>query len=83
MEPLEYTLVPAAMMLFYLYEKGYLYEPPDGIVDFMDELESEFIEILKKRFSQMDLEFTGYDLSVNSVISEKLITVLTVGGVIA
>jgi len=53
MEPLEYTLVPAAMMLFhiYLYEKGYLDEPPDGIVDFMDELESEFIEILKKRFS--------------------------------
>ena len=43
MEPLEYTLVPAAMMLFhiYLYEKGYLDEPPDGIVDFMDELESD------------------------------------------
>ncbi len=53
MEPLEYTLVPAAMILFhiYLYEKGYLDEPPDGIVDFMDELESEFIEKLKKRFS--------------------------------
>ncbi|MCX5873336.1 MAG: hypothetical protein NTY51_08905 [Deltaproteobacteria bacterium] len=53
MKPLEYTLVPAAMMLFhiYLYEKGYLDEPPDGIVDFMDELEPEFIEILKKRFS--------------------------------
>jgi len=53
MEPLEYTLVPAAMMLFhiYLYEKGYLDEPPDGIVDFMDELESEFIAVLMKRFS--------------------------------
>jgi len=37
----------------YLYEKGYLDEPPDGIVDFMDELEPEFIETLKKRFSKI------------------------------
>ena len=53
MKPTEYTLVPAAMMLFhiYLYEKGYLDEPPDGIVDFMDKLEPVYIDYLKEQFS--------------------------------
>jgi hypothetical protein len=52
-EALEYTLVPTAMRLLYifLYEKGYLLEPPDRMIDFIDKLEPEFIENLKERFS--------------------------------
>jgi len=53
MDPWEYTLYPAAIKLFYefLYEKGYLVEPPDTMIEFIDLLEPYFIEILKKRFS--------------------------------
>ena len=53
MEPWEYTLAPSALRLFYrfLYEKEYLGEPPDGIVDFMDKLEPVYIEHLKEQFS--------------------------------
>ena len=52
-EALEYTLVPTAMRLLYifLYEKGYLLDPPDRMIDFIDKLEPEFIENLKERFS--------------------------------
>jgi len=52
-KPWEYTLCPTAIRLFYkfLYEKGYLVEPPDRMIDFIDKLESEFIENLKERYS--------------------------------
>jgi hypothetical protein len=53
MIPWEYTLSPAAIKLFYefLYEKGYLVEPPDTMIQFIDLLEPYYIDILKKRFS--------------------------------
>jgi hypothetical protein len=51
-EPGEYALCPASIKLFYkfLYEKGYLLEPPDMMIEFIDRLEPHFIDILKERF---------------------------------
>lgn len=53
MEPWEYTLCPASIKLFYefLYEKGYLVEAPDRMIDFIDRFEPHFIDILRERFS--------------------------------
>ena len=53
MEPWEYTLTPAALRLFYsfLYEKEYLDEPQDVMMEFIDILESHFIDFLKEQFS--------------------------------
>ena len=53
MEPEEYALCPASIKLFYefLYEKGYLLEPPEKMIEFINKFEPEFIEILRGRFS--------------------------------
>ena len=53
MEPWEYTLAPSALRLIYsfLYEKEYLREPPDSMIEFLDILDGHFIEHLKEQFS--------------------------------
>jgi hypothetical protein len=52
-EPSAYTLAPTAIRLFYtfLYEKGYLVEPPDRIIESIDRLEPYYLDILRERFS--------------------------------
>ena len=53
MEPWEYTLAPATLRLIYrfLYEKEYLDEPPDMMMEFIDILEPPYIDVLKEQFS--------------------------------
>lgn len=53
MEPWEYTLAPSALRLLYtfLYEKGYLEEPPNSMIEFIDIIEPHLIERLKEQFS--------------------------------
>ena len=53
LEPWGYTLCPSALRLFYtfLYEKEYLRDPPEVMVEFLDILEPHFIEVLKEEFS--------------------------------
>ncbi len=52
MEPREYTLAPAALRLLYtfLYEKGYLHEPPTLMIGLIDIMDGHFIEHLKEQF---------------------------------
>lgn len=52
MEPWEYTLAPTALRLLYtfLYEKGYLDEPPTLMIGFIDIIDGHFIEYLKEQF---------------------------------
>lgn len=52
MEPWEYTLAPTAIRLLYtfLYEKGYLDEPPTLMIGFIDMIDGHFIEYLKEQF---------------------------------
>ena len=52
-EPWEYTLCPSAIRLFYkfLHEKGYLTHPPNPTIDYVDRMETYFLDILGERFS--------------------------------
>ncbi len=52
-EPWEYSLAPATLKLFYsfLYEKEYLDEPPDIMIEFIDILDHHYMDFLKEQFS--------------------------------
>ncbi len=50
-EPSQYPYIPASLKLFYLFltEKGYM-ENPEVVTDIIEEIEPQFIELLKERF---------------------------------
>ena len=58
-EPWEYTLCPTAMRLFYkfLYEKEYLLEPPDMMMEFIDRLAT--VLPVKHKVHKMAVSFSA------------------------
>jgi hypothetical protein len=53
LKPSEYTLCPSALRLFYtfLYEKEYLRDPPEVMIEFLVILEPHFVDILREEFN--------------------------------
>jgi hypothetical protein len=53
LKPWEYTLCPSALRLFYtfLYEKEYLRDPPEVMIEFLVILEPHFVDILREEFN--------------------------------
>lgn len=52
-DPWEYSLCPSGLRLFYtfLFEKGYLREPPEVMIEFLVILEPHFVDILREEFN--------------------------------